>query len=72
MSDYKIDPGRLKITEHARRARGAQGTVIVATLVPAEGTMAASSEQMVAVKMLEWERGDVERSAKFFKVSHFL
>ncbi|KIO27789.1 hypothetical protein M407DRAFT_22963 [Tulasnella calospora MUT 4182] len=67
LSSYRIDPFRIKSRDTGPRARGGQGLVILATLVPAEGSATPASEQVVAVKQLEWDREDSDNSARFFR-----
>lgn len=68
MAGHRIDPSRIKTNNTKPRAKGGQGVVIVATLLPAAGAATPEPEKMVAVKKLEWKSEDAERSIKFFKV----
>ena len=69
MSSYRTHPSRIKTADITHCGKGGHAVVIVATLVPVEGSTAPEAEQMVAVKKLEWDQDDPEKSTKFFKVT---
>ncbi|KAG8915017.1 hypothetical protein FRC00_008726 [Tulasnella sp. 408] len=67
MSHYRIDPIRIKVTGDGPLAKGGQGVIVVATLVPAVGFTEAEQERSVAVKKIEWSHEDCERSTTTLK-----
>lgn len=68
MSSYRIPISNIRRTETTPRAKGGQGSIIVANLIPADGSVVSRSEQVVAVKIFEFDREDAKESTKFFKV----
>lgn len=80
MRGFRIDPNRIKMTEPKPRARGGQASISIGTLIPHEEVATWLPEQLLksvlelnlAIKKLEWDREDVEQSAKSFKVESSL
>lgn len=80
MRGFRIDPTRIKMTEPKPRARGGQASISIGTLIPREEVATWLPEQLLksvldlnlAVKKFEWDREDVEESAKSFKVEPLL
>lgn len=79
ISRYRIDRNRIKTTDGGPKVKGGQGTVVIGTIIRPEEIPAWIPEQFVkkffeskyAIKILEWEHEDAEKSVKFFKVSSF-
>ena len=70
----RVDPTIIQTYDTGPRAKGGQGTVMLGTVqMPGERRKSLPiSEFKVAVKKLEWDREDPERSTKFFKVNSLL
>lgn len=75
MYKHRIDLRRIKTSETEPHIKGGQGTISIGTIIPLE-VPTRTPEQLptnileakVAIKQFEWDREDVEHSAKFFKV----
>lgn len=75
MSEHRIDPKRIKTTGTEPLARGGQGAIVLGIMIPLEEVATWKPEQLpttvlemkLAIKMLEWDREDIEESTKFFK-----
>ena len=67
----RVDPTIIKTSDIGPRAKGGQGTVTLGIVQVPEQLKALFpfSELKVAVKKLEWDREDTEKSTKFFKVT---
>lgn len=64
------------MAENEPRAKGGQGTISIGSIIPPEELPRWVSEEFLqkvlelklAIKKFEWDRADVEKSAKCFKV----
>ncbi|KIO32435.1 hypothetical protein M407DRAFT_18742, partial [Tulasnella calospora MUT 4182] len=75
IGSHRINPRTIKMTETAPHAEGGQGIIMIGTIIPHEDIETSIPEQLVgnvpemklAIKKLEWDRADVEETAKLFK-----
>lgn len=65
----RINRTTIKMEETSPGIEGGQGIVVIGTLSLPDALKDILAEVKVAVKKLEWNRDDVEESAKFLKVS---
>ena len=76
MADKRIDSCRIKTPDTGPHAKGGQGSIAIGIVISLEEVATWDPEQLparlleekLAIKKLDWDRKDAEKSTKFFNV----